>query len=136
MVFVGLFYALLVVWTAVCVILIGSKTIKAGWPVGQLLVIAFVVVYTWYFSLGIAYRIELDENGDIRFKSCRRELTVNARNIAFVEGPRLAILPYGFIRFRLEREKAYLFCRITDKDLQRLLKAISRINPGVKLKGV
>jgi hypothetical protein len=135
-VFVGLFYALLVVWSAICVLLIGSKTIKAGWPVAQILMIAFVLVYTWYFSLGIVYKIELNENGDTRFKSCRREITVNARNIPLVEGPRLAILPYGFIRFRLEREKAYLFCLITDKDLQRILKAMRQINRGIELKGL
>ena len=103
---------------------------------GQILMIAFVLVYTWYFSLGIAYKIELSENGDTRFKSWRRDVTVNARNIPVVEGPRLAILPYGFIRFRLEREKAYLFCLITNKDLQRILEAMRQINTGIKLKGL
>jgi hypothetical protein len=53
-----------------------------------------------------------------------------------VEGPRLAILPYGFIRFRLEREKAYLFCLITDKNLQRILKALRQMNSGIELKGL
>jgi hypothetical protein len=56
-VFVGLFYTLLVVWSVVCALLIGSKNIKAGWPAGQILMIAFVLVYTWYFSLGIVYKI-------------------------------------------------------------------------------
>ena len=52
-VFVGLFYVLLLVWTVVCVVLIGSKTLSAGWPLFQLFMIAFVLGYTWFFSLGI-----------------------------------------------------------------------------------
>ena len=70
--FAGLFYILLAVWTGICIILIGSKTVKAGWPLGQLLMIAFVFAYTWYFSLGIAYRASFDSQGDIELKSFRR----------------------------------------------------------------
>jgi len=135
-IFPAVFYALLVGWSAICVFLIGSKTLQAGWPVGQLLMIAFVLAYTWYFSLGISYKIELEGNGDTHFISFRRKITANAKNIPLVEGPRLAILPYGFIRFRLEREKAYLFCRITDKDLQQILALMSERNRDIKLKGL
>jgi len=53
-----------------------------------------------------------------------------------VEGPRFAFLPYGFIRFRLEREKAYLFCCITDEGLQRILKTMQETNSEIKFKGV
>ena len=77
-VFVGLFYVLLLVWTVVCVVLIGSKTLSAGWPLFQLFMIAFVLGYTWFFSLGISYRIAINEKGAIELTSFRRVLSVNA----------------------------------------------------------
>ena len=134
--FVGFFYVLLVVWTAVCVVLIGSKTLSAGWPLFQLFMIAFVLGYTWFFSLGISYRICIDEKGTIEFTSFRRVLSVKADAVSLVEGPRLAFMPYSFIRFRLAREKAYLFCRITDDELQRVLKKMRLTNREMKFKGV
>lgn len=135
-VFVWVFYTLLVAWTVVCVFLLGTKTIKVGWPLGQLLMIAFVLAYTWYFSLGIAYEIKLEDCGDIHLISFRREITINAKEIPLVEGPRFAILPYSFIRFRLEREKAYLFCRVTDVKLQQILEELTKANRDMKLKGL
>jgi hypothetical protein len=135
-IFVGLFYLLLLVWTAVCVVLIGSKTISAGWPVFQLLMIAFVLGYTWFFSVSISYRVYIDETGTIELTSFRRVLSVKADAISLVEGPRLALMPYSFIRFCLEREKAYLFCRITDDELQQVLKKMRLANREMKLKGV
>jgi hypothetical protein len=134
--FVGFFYVLLLVWTAVCVGLIGSKTLSAGWPLFQLFMIAFVLGYTWFFSLGISYRICIDEKGTIEFTSFRRVLSVKADAVSLVEGPRLAFMPYSFIRFRLAREKAYLFCRITDDELQRVLKKLRLTNREMKFKGV
>jgi hypothetical protein len=135
-IFVGLFYLLLLVWTAVCVVLIGSKTISAGWPLFQLLMIAFVLGYTWFFSVSISYRIYIDETGTIEATSFRRVLSFKADAISLVEGPRLALIPYSFIRFRLEREKAYLFCRITDDELQQVLKRMRSANREMKFKGV
>ena len=135
-IFVGLFYLLLLLWTAVCVVMIGSKTLSAGWPLFQLLMIAFVLGYTWFFSLGISYRIYINEKGMTELTSFRRVLSVKADAISLVEGPRLAFMPYSFIRFRLEREKAYLFCRITDGELQRVLKKMRLTNREMKFKGV
>ena len=135
-IFVGLFYVLLLVWTAVCVVLIGSKTLSAGWPLFQLLMIAFVLGYTWYFSLGIAYRISVNRKGTVELTSFRRVLHVKVDAISLVEGPRLALIPYSFIRFRLEREKAYLFCRITDDELQQVLKKMRSANREMKFKGL
>jgi hypothetical protein len=135
-IFVGLFYTALLIWTAFCVVLIGSKTIKTGWPLGQLLMIAFIVAYTWYFSLGISYKIRIQTAGDMGLTSFRKIIRVNARDVSMVEGPRFAFLPYGFIRFRLAREKAYLFCCITDEELQRILKTMQATNREIKFKGV
>ena len=131
-----LFYILLAAWTVVCVVLLGSKTLKTGWPLGQLLMIAFVIGYTWYFSLGISYKIRVDSDGTIELTSFRRKITVNADDISMAEGPRFAIISFGFIRFRLEREKAYLFIRITDESLQKVLTAIRKNNPEMKFKGL
>jgi hypothetical protein len=135
-IFVGLFYVLLLVWTAVCVVLIGSKTFKAGWPLLQLLMIAFVLGYTWFFSLGISYRISINRKGGVELTSFRRVLRIQADTISLVEGPRLALIPYSFIRFRLEREKAYLFCRITDDELQQVIKKMRSANREMKFKGL
>jgi hypothetical protein len=134
--FVGLFYAVLLIWTAFCVVLIGSKTIKTGWPLGQLLMIAFILAYTWYFSLGISYKIRIQAAGDMELTCFRRIIRVHARDVSMVEGPRFAFLPYGFIRFRLAREKAYLFCCITDDELQRILKTLQTTNSDIKFNGV
>ena len=132
----GIFYILLVAWTVVCIVLLGSKALKTGWPIGQLLMIAFVLAYTWYFSLGVAYKISVDSEGMIELTSFRRKIIVNAGDISMAEGPRFAIIPFGFIRFRLEREKAYLFIRITDESLQKILAVIRRKNPEMKFKGL
>ena len=134
--FVGLFYVLLVVWTAVCILLIGSKAIQAGWPLFQLLMIAFVLGYTWYFSLAISYKIIIGDGAMIELTSFRRVIRVNAENVSMVEGPRFAVIPYGFIRFRLEREKAYLFCCITDPILQKNLQVLRTANREMKFKGI
>ena len=132
----GFFYLLLAAWTAVCVFLLGSKALQTGWPLGQLLMIAFVLAYTWYFSLGISYKIAIDSAGTIELTSFRRKLTLNPADVSMAEGPRLAIIPFGFIRFRLEREKAYLFIRITDESLQKVLAVIRKNNPEMKFKGL
>jgi hypothetical protein len=134
--YVGIFYLLLAAWSLVCVYLLGTKTIKTGWPLGQLLMIAFVLAYTWYFSLGISYKIAVEPDGKIELTSFRRILKVHAKDIETAEGPRFAMVPFGFIRFRLEREKAYLFIIITDEGLEKAISTIRRANPNMKCKGL
>jgi hypothetical protein len=65
--------------------------------------------------------------------SFRRILRVDSRKMELIEGPHL---PIGFIRFRLEREKAYLFCVVKDKTLQQILSRIREVNPDIKFKGL
>jgi hypothetical protein len=134
--FVGLFYVLLLAWTVVCIVMIGSKALQAGWPLFQLFMIAFVLGYTWYFSLGISYKFMAGDGAEIELTSFRRVIRVNAKDVAMVEGPRFAIIPYAFIRFRLEREKAYLFCCITDSTFQENLQILRTSNPGMKFRGL
>jgi len=113
-----------------------GEKIKSGLSsLTQWFMIPFMLVYTWYFSLGIYCRISVDDNGEIQLTSLRRITEVHARQIETIEGPRFG-LPIGFIRFRLEREKDYLFCVVTDSDLQQVLKIIRRANPDMKLKSL
>jgi hypothetical protein len=114
----------------------GSIEFSFGWPLARMIMIAFVMVYTWYFSLAISFKIGITERGDIELTSFRRVVRVNAEVIGMVEGPKWAIMPYGFVRFRLEREKAYIFCCITDTDFEQYMQIMKDANPEMVLKGV
>ena len=134
--FVGIFFGVIIAWTVICLLLIGSLGFSWGWPLARSLMIAFIMVYTWYFSLAISYKVSITADGDIELTSFRRVIRVHAEEIGMMEGPKWALIAYGFIRFRLEREKAYLFCCITDEKLQRILKTMKASNSDIKLKGV
>ena len=134
MIYMGIFYAMLVAWTITCIVLIGFKLTQSEWGnLFQLFMIAFIIAMTWYFSMGISYRVNVEEDGTIQLTSFRRILGIDSRKIEFIEGPHL---PIGFIRFRLEREKAYLFCVIKNKELQKILLAIRKANPDIKFKNL
>jgi hypothetical protein len=105
-------------------------------PLAELAMIAFVLAYTWYFSLGISYEVRLGDQGDVEMRSFRRVLKIPLEDLSVVEGPRFAVLPYGFLRFRLAREKAYVFCHITSDDLRRLLSTMKRVNKKLEMKGI
>jgi hypothetical protein len=134
MIYMGIFYAMLVAWTIICVLLIGFKVTQLEWSnLFQLFMFAFIIVMTWYFSTGISYRVNMEEDGTLRLTSFRRILRIDSRKIELIEGPRL---PIGFIRFRLEREKAYLFCVVRSEELQKILLAIRKANPDIKFKNL
>ena len=140
-IFMGIFYLVLLVWTGICLLLMGSiefnfGEFSLGWPLARMIMIAFVMVYTWYFSLAISYKIGVTERGGIELTSFRRVVRVNAEVIGMVEGPKWAIIPYGFVRFRLEREKAYMFCCITDADFEQFMQIMKTANQDMVLKGV
>jgi len=134
MIYMGIFYAMLVAWTITCIVLIGFKLTQSEWGnLFQLFMIAFIIAMTWYFSMGISYRVNVEEDGTVQLTSFRRILRVHSRKMELIEGPHL---PIGFIRFRLEREKAYLFCVIKNKELQKILLAIRKANPDIKFKNL
>jgi hypothetical protein len=135
-VFVGIFYVVLLIWTGICLLLMGSIEFSFGWSLARILMIAFVMVYTWYFSLAISHKIGITEHGHIELTSFRRVIRVHAEVIGMIEGPKWAIIPYGFVRFRLEREKAYIFCCITDADFKQFMQIMKTANPDMVLKGV
>jgi len=134
MIYMGIFYAMLVAWTIICILLIGFKVTQSEWGnLLQLFMIAFIIAMTWYFSMGISYRVNMEEDGTLRLTSFRRILRIDSREMELIEGPHL---PIGFIRFRLEREKAYLFCVVRDEGLQKILLAIRKANPDIKFKNL
>ena len=129
-IYVGLFYLVLLAWTVISVFIMGAK----GWINWfQLFMVAFIFVMTWYFSLGISYKVEIKEDGKLELFSFRRLISTHSTKIAFVEGPHL---PLGFVRFRLEREKAYLFGVPRNRDLQQILSVIRKTNPDIKFKNL
>ncbi len=134
--FVVVFYGLIAAWSGVSVYLIGTKALSANWPVGQLLMVGFIIAYTWYWCLGISYRIEVSETGGIKLKSLRRVLRLEPDDITVVEGPRLSFIPTVFVRFRLAREKAYLFCVISSGELSEVLRSMHRNNRDLAFKGL
>ncbi len=134
--FLAIFYGLLVLWTGVSLFFLWPKVQDGVLSFFQVGMIAFILAYTWYFSLGVFYVIGIQADGSIRMKSIRRILTLAAKEIDTVEGPRFAVLPYGFIRFRLDREKLYLFCHITDRRFVRVLTEMKGINGHLEFKGL
>jgi len=134
MIYMSIFYAMLVAWTIICILLIGFKVTQSEWSnLFQLFMFAFIIAMTWYFSMGISYRVNVEEDGTVQLMSFRRILRVHSQNMELIEGPHL---PIGFIRFRLEREKAYLFCVVKNRELQKILLAIRKANPDIKFKNL
>ena len=131
LIYVTFFYVLLTSWTFVSVTLMGSKAKEL--PISTLLMIAFVIAYTWYFSLGIYYRVKVEDDGSIQFKSIRKTMQISFQKIECLEAPSIT-LRLGFMRFRLEHEKAYLFF-VESKSLQQIFSFIRRVNPEIKIKG-
>lgn len=129
--FVASFYGVLAAWTAVSIPFIGAQARAGGGDLLWFFMIAFVLAYSWYFSLRISYRVEVDSNDVVRLTSYGRVLVLESRQIQAVEGP---VLPVGFLRLRLEREKAYVFCVATDRDLGEIIRRIAAANPEVKVK--
>jgi hypothetical protein len=129
-IYVSLFYLLLVAWTVISILFMGTK----GWiNWTQLFMVAFILVMTWYFSLGISYKVGINDDGKLELISFRRLISIHSTKIVMVEGPHL---PLGFIRFRLEREKAYLFGVPKNRDLQQILEIIRKTNPDVRFKNL
>ena len=134
--FVWIFFGILIAWTVICLLLIGSLGFSWGWPLARSLMIAFIMVYTWYFALAISYKVSITAAGDIELTSFRRIIQVNAEEIGMVEGPKWALIKYGFIRFRLEREKAYLYASTSDGDIQNILNIMREVNEDVVFKAL
>ncbi|MEW6668119.1 MAG: hypothetical protein AB1512_23140 [Thermodesulfobacteriota bacterium] len=129
---VAAFYLLLIAWTIVSILFLAAKAARSELrDAFQWAMIAGIFGFTWYFSLGLFYRITLDPDGSIRLKGVRRGLTIRPREIEAVEGP---YLPIGFVRLKAGRERLYLFCSVRNADLLAILKRIGEINPDIRFK--
>ena len=129
---VATFYLFLIAWTCVAVFFLAAKAVRSETAdILQLIMIIGVLCFTWYFSMGIFYRIRLEADGSILFAGARRTLRLQPREIEAIEGP---FLPIGFIRFKSGRERFYLLCSVRNTDLLAILKRIGEINPGIHFK--
>lgn len=128
------FYYLVGVWSVVCIIflLMIFKHMALG-PLYGLFMIAFILVFMWYFSLAFAYRLEVWQDGTMRMTSYRRTIMAQAQDIPKALGPRF---PVGFLKFRLEREMGYLFYQAENQDLQKALRLIKDVNPYIKFTNI
>ena len=129
---VAAFYLLLAAWTAVSILLLSAKAARSELTdVLQWVMIAAIFGFTWYFSLGLFYRISLAADDRLHLKGVRRGLAIHPREIEVVEGP---YLPIGFVRFKARKERFYLLCQLRNPDLQAILRRIGEINPQVRFK--
>jgi hypothetical protein len=128
--FMAVFYGVLLFWTVGTVPLIYQKFLRGGfggdWPYA--LMIGFFYLYTWFWALGLFYRIVLDDEGRIQLKSLRRTLEISAKQIRAIEGSRFSG-GFGFVRFKLPRESGYLFCHSRNHALDEILGGIRKMNP-------
>ena len=130
--FVGTFYLLLAAWAVFCVVFLESVFSRLGLSVlFGLFMIAFILLTMCYFSLAFAYKIEVWVDGSFRLTSIRKTFDANAEDIPYIEGPQI---PIGFIRFRLEREKGYLFAVVNNASLKKVLSVIRSANPDIRFK--
>jgi hypothetical protein len=137
MAYVVLFYLLLLAWTVGSLPVVYGKFRTIGFQSVWIyaLMIAFVYAYTWFWSLGIFYRISLDGEGGVTLRSLRRELQVSAKQIATIEGSRFP-RGFGFVKMKLPRESGYLFCLSMTGELEAILRGIRKNNPlivGVRI---
>ena len=131
--YVILFYLLLLVWTVGTVPLVYLKFRQGGFLGDWLyaVMIGFFYLYTWFWSLGLFYRIALDGEGRIVLRSLRRNLEIPAKQIRTIEGSRFPGW-FGLIKMKLPRESGYLFCRGKNRELEEILLEIRKINPLVR----
>ncbi|MCF8109036.1 MAG: hypothetical protein K9J81_08595 [Desulfohalobiaceae bacterium] len=128
------FYFLVGIWSIVCIIflLLIFKHMALG-PLYGLFMIAFILVFMWYFSLAFAYRLEVWQDGTLRMTSYRRTIMAQAQDIPKAMGPRF---PVGFLKFRLEREMGYVFYQAENQDLQKALRLIKDVNPYIQFTNI
>jgi hypothetical protein len=131
--YVAFFYGLLVLWTVGTVPFIWQRfeqgVFRGDWLYG--LMIGFFYLFTWFWSLGLVSRISLSAEGKIELKSLRRTLVITAKEVRSIEGSKFPG-GFGFVRFKLPRESAYLFCRRRDGNLKEIVREIRRLNPLVR----
>lgn len=124
--FVAIFYAFLFTWTIISVPLLISRSsqISNAW----LGMTGFIILFTWYWALGIVYSIALENGEIVRMKSIRKNITLNINEFRKIEGPPSRI-DFGFIRFRVARDTIYSFFD-SSESLKNILTTVKSKNTG------
>ena len=124
--FVTIFYAFLFTWTIISVPLLISRSsqISNTW----LGMSAFIILFTWYWSLGLVYSIALENDEIVRMKSIRKDIILNINEFRKIEGPPSRI-DFGFIRFRVARDTIYSFFD-SSESLKNILTTVKMKNTG------
>ena len=124
--FVTIFYAVLFTWTIISVPLLISKSsqISHSW----LGMTVFIILITWYWSLGIVYSIVLENDHIVRMKSLRRNIILHINDFRKIEGPPSRI-EFGFIRFRVARDTIYAFFNSSER-LKNILMTVKNKSAG------
>jgi len=125
-IFYLLFAAFILVDLTYLVIILNKAEASYRFPIFML---TFILIFMCYFSTAISYKIEVWENGKIKLTSLRKTIDTKVEDMAYVQGPQL---PIGFIKLRLEKEKVYLFAKIGNHSLNKVLTAIKTADPGIK----
>ncbi|MBT4087742.1 MAG: hypothetical protein HN580_25985 [Deltaproteobacteria bacterium] len=131
-IFIGIFYLILAGWILFSLTYLEKifTKLQISTTFGFVMVI-FIIILTCYFALGISYKIQVTKNGDIRLTSLRKVINTSTEVVFNIEGPRL---PIGFLRFRLQKEKAYLFYVANQTDIQAVLKTIRLADADINFK--
>ena len=124
--FVAIFYILLIAWTIIAVPLLVINFSQINNML--LTMMAFIIIMTWYWSLGIVYRIVLEEDNVVRMKSLRKDTILSISEFRKIEGPPSRI-NFGFIKFRVPRETIYSFFDSSDS-LKKILTMVKIKNTG------
>ena len=126
-IYVAIFYIFLITWTIITVpiLIIRSSEIN-NLLLGMM---AFIIPMTWYWSLGIVYRIVLEKDDIVRMKSIRKDITLSINDFRKIEGPPSRI-NFGFIRFRIARDTIYSFF-VPSTSLRRILTIVKAKNKSV-----
>lgn len=128
--YIGIFYFLLAAFILVDLTFLISVFNQTGTSYRfGIFMLLFILVYMCYFTAGISHEIEVWKDGRLRLTSLRRTIDTKIEDIGFVEGP---FLPIGFVRFRLEREKGYLFANMRASSLNTVLSAIKTVDPHIR----
>lgn len=124
--FVTIFYAALFTWTIISVLLLISRSsqISNAW----LSMIAFIIIITWYWSLGIVYSIVLENDNIVRMKSLRRDIIFKIGDFRKIGGPPSRI-EFGFIRFQVPRDTIYAFYN-SSEPLKSILTTVKNKSTG------
>ena len=123
------FYSVLAAWTLTSVPLLIEKAPRMDtlW----LIMITFVVSFTWYWSLGLVYGIEIkDDNQTIILKSFRGQVYYKLGDLRRIEAPPSRI-EIGFLRFRFVKNTHYTFYNYSE-NLRNILTTLRSQNSGIQ----